>query len=377
MKRTLALVLGLMAFALMPALAQTPAGPLGKIHGKVINPTGQPQSSGAVSLSSDGGSTLKFTFPVNGQGEFAGEAAPGTYMLLYRATDTPAGKMVDSLRGIKIVADQDLAQDLDMSRPEYIKTLSAEEQKQLEELKKTNSKALEANRVIAALNSDLKTVNQDIKDAEASRDMQVRTAKYTEIVELMTKDTQAKPDEGILWTDLGRGQLGLKKYADAEESYKKAVELATTSKKPSPEVIGVANAGLGEVYARQGKVTEANAAYDAAAKADPTRAAMHLRNQAIIFFQEKNGPAQVTAADMAIKADPNQAILYYIKGQGLIANSTIDPKTGKIVLPQECVDAYNKYLQLQPTGQFAGEVKGIMDQAANSGKSQPASGKKK
>lgn len=378
MKRTLALVLGLMAFALMPALAQTPAGPMGKIHGKVINPTGQPQSSGAVSLSTDGGSTLKFTFPVNGQGEFAGEAAPGTYMLLYRAADTPAGKMVDSLRGIKIVADQDLAQDLDMSRPEYIKTLSAEEQKQLEELKKTNSKALEANRVITALNADLKTVNQDIKDAEVSHDPQVRTAKYTEIVELMTKDTQAKPDEGILWTDLGRGQLGLKKYADAEESYKKAVELATTSKKPSPEVIGVANAGLGEVYARQGKAAEANAAYDAAAKADPTRAAMHLRNQAIIFFQEKNGPAQVTAADMAIKADPSQAILYYIKGQGLIANSTIDPKTGKIVLPQECVDAYTKYLQLQPTGQFAGEVKGIMDQAANSGKSQPApTGKKK
>jgi tetratricopeptide (TPR) repeat protein len=396
MKRTLALLLGLMAFAFMPALAQTPTGPVGKIHGKAINPTGQPQSSGAVSLSSDGGATLKYTFPVGPQGDFAGEAAPGTYMLLYRAADTPAGKMVDSIRGIKIVVDQDVAQDIDMSRPEYLKTLSAEEQKQLEDLKKTNAKALETNKVINALNADLKTVNQDIKDGEAARTTaaqqlgagatrsaieakadEIRTAKYTEIVDLMTKDTQAKPDESILWTDLGRGQLGLKKYAEAEEAYKKSVDLATAAKKPNPEVIGVSNAGLGEVYARQGKVPEANAAFDAAAKADPTKAALHLRNEAIIFFQEKNSPAQVVAADEALKLDPNQAILYYIKGQGLVASATIDPKSGKIVLPQDCVDAYNKYLQLQPAGTYAAEVKSIMDQAANSGKSQPATNSKK
>ena len=40
-------------------------------------------------------------------------------MLVYRAADTPKGKMVDSIRGIKIVAGQDLAQDDDMSRQEY------------------------------------------------------------------------------------------------------------------------------------------------------------------------------------------------------------------------------------------------------------------
>jgi hypothetical protein len=65
-------------------------------------------------------------------------------------------------------------------------------------------------------------------------------------------------------------------------------------------------------------VPEANAAFDAAAKADPTRASFHLRNEAVIFFQEKNTDAQVAAADEALKADPNQPILYYIKGQGLI-----------------------------------------------------------
>lgn len=384
MKRTLSLWLGILALALMPALAQTPAA-TGKIHGRVINPTGAPQTGGAVSLSTDGGGTLKFSFPVSGTGEFSGEAAPGTYMIIYRAADTPAGKMVDSVRGIKIVAGEDIAQDLDMSRAEYIKTMSPEQQKQLEELKKQNSAALNANKVIAALNSDLKAVNQDIKDAEAARTAaaqqlgagatnaaieakatEIRDAKYNEVLAMMTKDTEAKPDEPILWTNLARAQLGLKKYPDAEVSYKKALELAGAAKKPNPEVLGVINAGLGEVYARQSKVAEANAAFDAATKADPTKAAFHLRNQAIIFFQEKNSPAQVTAADLAIKAETNpanQALLYYIKGQGLVMNATVDPKTNRIVLPADCTEAYNHYLELAPNGTYAAEVKGILAQA--------------
>jgi tetratricopeptide (TPR) repeat protein len=383
MKRTLILGLGLLATALMPAMAQAPAA-TGKFHGHVTNPTGEPQGGGNVSLSTDGGNTLKFTVQVAANGDFTGEATPGTYMLIYRAADTPPGKMVDSTRGVKIVAGEDVLQDVDMSRPEFIKSLSPEQQKQLEDLKKQNKAAMEANKVINALNSDLKAVNQDIKEAEAARGTaaqqlgagatreaveakatEIRNAKYTEILTLMTKDTQAKPDEPILWTNLARANVGLKKYEDAETAYKKALELESTAKKVNPEVIGVSNAGLGEVYARMGKVAEANAAFDAAAKADPGRAAFHLRNEAVIFFQEKNGPAQVAAADEALKIDPSQAILYYIKGQGLIQNATLDPKTNKIILPDDCLAAYQSYLKLSPTGPYAGEVKGIIAQAGN------------
>jgi tetratricopeptide (TPR) repeat protein len=179
----------------------------------------------------------------------------------------------------------------------------------------------------------------------------------------MTKDTGLMPDQSILWTNLARADVGLKKYDEAETNYKKALALESASKKPKPEVIGVADAGLGEVYARQSKVPEANAAFNDAAKADPTRASFHLRNEAVIFFQEKNSDAQVKAADAALAVDPNQAILYYIKGQGLIQAATIDPKTNRIVLPPECTEAYQRYLALAPTGPYAVEVKGILDQA--------------
>jgi len=390
MKRTFSLWLGLTAaacllvLALPPAQAQSqPAEKMGKIHGRVINPTGQPQGGGTVSLSTDGGVTLKYSFPVDSTGAFSGEAPAGTYMLVYRAADTPAGKMVDSIRGIKIVVGVDLAQDDDMSRQEYIDQMTPDEKKQLEDLKKANSEALKANSLINQLNADLKIVAQDKKDvndatatatqalgASASKaDIiakadEIKTAKYTDIQSLMTKDTALKPDEALLWNSLGFAQAGLKDYDDAIATYKKAIDIETASKKPRLPVIAVAQAGLGEVYARTGKIPEANAAYDAAVKADPTTAALNLRNEAVIFYQENNGPAQVAAADEAIKIDPNQAILYYIKGQGLVQNATVDPKNpAKIVLPPDCTAAYQKYLELAPTGPYAGEVASILQQA--------------
>ena len=393
MKRALSLWLGLAAAALLtvvlaPAQAQqAPAGNTGKIHGKVINPTGQPQGGGTVNLSTDGGSTLKYTFLVDESGNYTGEAAQGTYMLVYRAAEMPVGKMADSVRGVKIVAGQDTEQDVDMSRQEYIDNMSPEEKKQLEDLRKQNSEALKANVLINQLNADLKIVNQDKSDVDhaaqlaaqalgsnasktdlANKTVEIKTAKYNDILSLATKDTGLKPDEALLWNQLGYAQAGLKQYDDAIATYKKAIDLETAAKKPRGQVLGQSEAGLGECYARTGKVPEANAAFDAAAKADPPNALVNLRNQAVIFFQEGNSAAQVAAADEAIKVDPNPndpslAVLYYIKGQGLIMNATVDAK-GHYVLPPDCAAAYKKYLELAPHGQFAADVAGILAQAA-------------
>lgn len=396
---------GLLAFALMPALAQQNAAPgaaeTGKIHGQITNPTGQAQPGGEVGLSTDGGRTIKYTFPVDDNGQYSGQAPAGTYSLIYRQKDTPAGKMVDEINNVKIVAGQDTAADDDMSRQEYISKMSPEQQKQLEDLKKQNSSALQANKVIASLNADLKTVNADVHDAEtanqtaaqqlgsgatvpavAAKAAEIQNQKYTDVVTLMKKDTALKPDEPLLWAELGAGQKGLKQYDDAITSYQKALTLEQASKKPSPDILGTVQSGLGECYARAGKVPEANSAFAAAVKDDPTRAAMYYRNQAVIFFQEHNSAAQVAAAKQALTADPSlpddtKALLYYIEGQGLVQNATIDPKTQKIVLPPDCADAYQKYLQLAPNGQFAPEVKGILQQAAGEPGSSSSKGGKK
>jgi tetratricopeptide (TPR) repeat protein len=383
MKRNLSLWLGLLAFALLPAFAQTPTG---KIHGHVTDPAGASRTAGTVSLSTDGGRTSKFSFPLSSIGDYAGEAAPGTYTVVFRAPETPVDKMVDSIENVKIVAGQDVLQDIDMSRKEFVDKLTKEQQKQLEDLKKHNSEALKANAVVNKINGDIRAANQDLKDIEEAhatavqalgasaskadleaKENAIKVAKYTEIETFMLRDTVAKPDVSGLWAQLGQAQLGLArtqgdktKYDDAEVSFKKGIDLETAAKKQSPVNQGAAYSGLGEVYARQGKIPEANAAFDSAAKANPASAGFYLKNEAVIFFQEHNPAAQAAAADEAIKADPNLPILYYLKGNGLIAATTVDNATHKLVPPAGCLEAYQKYLELAPTGMYSSEVKGIL-----------------
>jgi len=386
MKQKLSLVMSLPVVAGLLALALSPASinaqNMGKIHGHVTNPTGQAQDKGTVSLSLDGGATLKYTFPIDANGDYTGQATPSTYDVIYRAPDTPPGKIVDSIKGIKLTMDNDVQCDIDMTRAEYISKLTPDQQKALAELKAKNAAAIEANQAISHANADLKQVNQDKKDVEGAgaaalqelgpkathgditaKVNSIKAAKFADIDTLMSADIKTMPTEALLWADLGFAQAGEEKYDDAVTSYQKAITLEKAATKPRLEIIAVAESGLGEVYARTGKVPEANASYDASAKDDPARAGMQLRNEAVIFFQMHNSEAQVAAADEALKVSPNDPILYYIKGQGLVSNATIDPKTNRIVLPPDCQAAYQKYLELAPTGTFADEVAGILQQA--------------
>lgn len=378
MKRTLSLWLGIAAIALLPALAQQPTG---KIHGTVTNPTGIPTSNGTVNLSQDDGHTSKYTFNVSANGTYSGDAAPGTYRVIYRAPDTPKDKMVDYYDNVKVVAGQDTLQDIDMSRQAFIDNLSSEDKKNLEELKKKNAEAMKVNAVVKVLNADIVTVNHDLHDADlasvtaktelgptASRDdlknkeEQIKEQKYTEIETLMLKDTGLRPTEAILWLQLAQAETGLKKYDEAEIDYKKALDLNSKDpKKANPAIDGGADSGLGTVYARTNKVPEANAAFDAAAKANPSSAATYLKNEAVIFYQMGNADAQVAAADEAIAADPTLPIPYYLKGQGLVGKATVDPKTQKPVAPPGCLEAYQKYLDLDPNGLYANEVKQVLE----------------
>lgn len=375
-KLRLAAVVSLLAFSAVLMLAQESAAPdMGRIHGRVISPTGQPQTGGTISLSTDGGDTMLYNFPVSADGGFAGQASLGEYTLLYRATDTPDGKVVDYIQGVVILAGKDVAVDVDMTRKEYMDRLSPEQQKQIEQLKAAKIAEDAASNQLAGVNTDLQTVNQDLSDAANARATAMQTlgkdaspqdiaakaneianAKYTEVETMMMKDAAATPGESVVWIGLARAQVGLKNYLDAETNFKKAIDLETKAQNSQPALLGAADSGLGEVYARTLRVDEANAAFDAAAKADPSNGAIYLKSAAYIFFQEKNAAAQIDAADKAIKADPTDSFLYYIKGAGLAQNAPFDAANDKSVLPPDCVAAFHKYLDLAPNGPFAADV---------------------
>ncbi len=226
--------------------------------------------------------------------------------------------------------------------------------------------------------------------------------RYADAETLMLKITSSRPELVIPWMELGLAQLGLKQYDDAENSFKMALGTDSKSQERShsddfyqnstdpqtvapnathasrntmggtvnsgrerpPAVLGAAYAGLGEIYIHQGKVSEAQAAFNTAVQSNPEQAPLYLGNETIFFFQAGNADAQLAAAEKAIAADPKRAMLYYFKAQALTSKATIDPQTQKLILPPGCVEAYRKYLELEPNGQFAPDAKGVLAAAA-------------
>ena len=398
----------LCAALLLPAAARLHAqtADTGKIHGHVQDPAGTPLKDGTVVLSEDGGRTAKYTFKTDDNGNYTGEnIAPGTYTFIYRNPDTPPDKVVDEINEVKIVAGQDTLQDDDMTRPAYIEKMSPEQRKEMEAVKAKNASVLKENAQIKNLNADLLEARADNRlgkdgtciDSQnrpiyGKADAAACTAAggkpnnpaddYQKAAAIMTTATAAKPDAGVLWLELGIAQKGLGKYDDAVASLKKTLEL--DSKKPNPEIEASANDALGETYVTMGKIPEAQAAYDAAAQAatqidpkSPKNAAQYYTNEAIMMDRVNNIDGTVAAADKAIAADPTKPIPYYLKGKALINRATVDPKTQKIVAPPGCAEAYQKYLELAPTGPFANDAKSVLAEMGTTISSSYKASKKK
>ncbi len=338
--------LAIFTLALVPALAAAQDAATASIHGHAQDPANAPMPNAQVVLSTDGKTPL-FTFTADANGDYKGTGIkPGTYYVTLYATP---GKAVDRFDNVKFTAGADTLQDFDLSRAEYVNKLPPEQKKALEEAKAKNAEINKENQGVGKLNDLLKQA----RAANAAK-------KYDDAATAMTQATTIKPDAAVLWLELGIAQTGQKKYDDAMTSLKKALDLDTNSKKPNPDVEAADNNALGEVYANTNKIPDATAAYDAAAKLQPSNAAMFYTNETIVLSRSGQTDATIAAADKAIAADPNKAIPYYLKGQALISKATVDPKTQKIVAPPGTAEAYNKYLELAPTGPMAPEAKSVL-----------------
>jgi tetratricopeptide (TPR) repeat protein len=340
-----------------PAAATGTSATTAKIHGHAQDPLSMPVADAKVEITTDGKTAL-YTFPTDANGDYTGAGIkPGTYSVeLIGPTKDKSGKttqgIIDYQRNIKFTAGSDTQVDFDMTRQDYISKLPPEVQKQIAETRKANASAQQEN-------SKIKNVNKLLTDARTAR----KAGNFDQAIAMDTQATQAKPDVGLTWYELGDSDLAAKKYPEAATNYKKALEVMGTEKTPKPEVLAAANNNLGEALARSGNVKDAVAAYEAAAKADPTQAGKYYGNEAIVLFKTGQADGAAAAADKAIAADPTKPIPYYIKGWALVQHATVDPKTNKIQLPPGCADAYHKFLDMEPTGPLADDARSILEQA--------------
>jgi tetratricopeptide (TPR) repeat protein len=369
--------LGIAAVALLmvcPAFGQKTGA---TVSGTVTNAAGQPLTNGEMKFSTDKTVPYKdekfaVTAPIGPDGTYKAEnVPPGDYYVYAVQGDKAADQQSLTVKP----DDTNITFNDDMTREEYLKSMTPEARKALEEYKKKNSEVVNANKVIAQLNGTLKTTRADLAAAAPEK------GDVSKDVTAMKQATDVKPDVGLLWLtygdtlqaqgnhmkaeDVKAGKQPssdpdvTKEFTDAVAAYQKAVSLDSAAAKPNVVGLAADYNQLGNALTQIGKTTDATAAFDKAAQTDPSKAGMYYKNAAAVLYNAGQMDGALDAADKAIAADPNSADAYFIKGQALVTKTAPDA-SGKLVAPAGCVDAYQKFLQLAPNDPKVAQVKEIL-----------------
>jgi tetratricopeptide (TPR) repeat protein len=262
----------------------------------------------------------------------------------YELTVLKDGKPVYKMSNLRVTLGGENAFNVDLkqAQAEQQQQISPEQRRQMEEQQKEVAKIKGLNDILA-----------QAKAAETAGNLQ-------QAVALMTQATQADPSRDLLWARLADLELTSGKkttdpaerkasFAKAAEDYKKAIAL-----KPA----GAYYNNLGDALARSGDTQGAIQAYGDAVKIDPPGAGLYYFNEGATLTNVGKVDEAIAAFDKAVQADPSRAEAYYWKGVNLMGKATL--KGNKMEAPPGTAEAFNKYLELQPTGQFADPAKQML-----------------
>ena len=346
---------GLVLFTTL-GLAQTTA-----IEGDVKGDDGSPLIGALVKIDR---TDIKGNYKVktNKKGHYFHAGLPlGTY----NVTIEVDGKDVDNVNNVRPrlgdpqVVDFDLqkikktnearakAADSGVVTPEVERGMTAEQKAKYEKAIKERGDQLKKNK---ALNESF------ISGREALLAKDYQTA-----VDKLKTAAEMDPKQHVIWGNMAEAYTGLADKAPAEEkaklydsafdSYKKAIELAPAD--------AAYHNNYGIQLAKAKKVDEAQTELKTAATLDPPNAGKYYYNLGAVLVNGGNYGAAEESFKGAIAADPNYADAYYQYGVTLMAKATTTPD-GKFVPPPGPVEAFQKYLELKPDGQYAEGSKGML-----------------
>ena len=370
----LMLVVAVAALCVPPVFAQA----TGTVKGVCKDMEGKPIVGANVEwLNTDNG--RKYNLKTNKNGEYF---SLGIEMGKYKITLTQDGKQLDSVSNFP-VGGEEATLDFDLKKSQ----VEAAQQKgitpeQLKQMQEQQAKAAKETNTVKALNEKLAVANQAMQ-----------TGDFETAVNTLNEATQMDPTRDLLWARLGDAHLSsapkqtdaaekAKRYSDAVSDYQKAIDLKKKVMETGPKPEDAKNLAayynnLGQAEARTGQLEESVKAYDQAAALNPAGAAQYYYNQGAVLTNSGKVDEANTAFDKSIAADPSKAEAYYQKGVNLINKATTDPKTGKVMAAPGTAEALNKYLELQPTGQFAEGAKGMLQYIGSSIETSYGSSKKK
>lgn len=341
----------------IPAVSQT-----AQVEGKVTN-AGAPVANAQIVLTNLSNSrAIKAKADKNGSfailgvpyGDYEVEVSSSTGEKLYKQKnsiapfDGPVELKLDVSQGKPVAGAQPTQGGTPATsgeqQPKYTK-------EQLEEMKKQNEKA--------------GNMNELIKQAQTAMVAKNWQEAVPPLQQLVTID----PNNWQFYAALADSQFNLGQYEQALDSYQKgiqAVESITTvdpknpitdpQKRKAGEAKMLTNEG--NAYLKLHKNKEATDAYTKAAAMDPNPATAYF-NLCATQYNTGNVDGALPACDKAIAADPNKADAYFIKGSLLLGESKME--NGKMIAPPGTAEALNKYLELEPNGPHANDVKQMLE----------------
>ena len=398
-----------MVFAL-PAFSQTAT-----VKGTCKDAQGTPIVGTEVTWNNnDDGRTFKLK--TNKKGEYF---SLGIDVGTYTVTLNKDGKELDKVNNYKVTTDElTLDFDLKASQEQAVQETAKAKGMTPEQVKQMQEQQAK----VEQYNKSIGTVNEKLKAATAAE--QATPPNYDAAIASLTEASQMVPNEDLVWFRLGGAYLDsaktqtdpaekTKRYTEAYNDLQKAIDLKKSKESggapangQQPPANGQPAQGNGQpaqgnaqqgnaapppaptgkaaiesaldkqrmaayydnfaaAAARVGKSDEAVNAYEQAATLDPSHSGQYYFNLGAVLTNSnstndvKVRKQAVDAFDKAIAADPNKADAYFWKGQNLVGMATTD-SSGKIVAPDGTTEAYQKYLELQPTGPHADEAKQML-----------------
>jgi len=237
--------------------------------------------------------------------------------------------------------------------------LTAEQMKQRQEQQAKQAKEI----------NTVKSLNDKLNAAKAAAD----AGDYDTAITNLNDANQMDPSRDLIWFKLGDYyRLSAVKQTDpaekqkrlgeAVDSYQKAIQLkqATPDKDAAKQAQTVAAYynNMAEAYAKSNKVDDAVKTYALAAQTDPSAAVQYYFNTGAVLTNAGKVDDAVAAFDKVIAADPTKADAYYWKGVNMIGKATL--QGDKMIAPPGTAESFQKYLELQPTGQYADAAKQML-----------------
>jgi tetratricopeptide (TPR) repeat protein len=303
----------------------------------------------------------KYELKTNKKGEyFSLGISPGKYNVVLRKD----GKEIFHINGITVGLDE-VPLDIDLKKEQ---STAAQAQGLTPEQAKARA---EAAAKVANENKTVGTLNEKLKAARAAEDAK----DYDTAIATLNEANQMDATRDPIWYELANAYLNSaakqtdpaekqKRYEMAAADYQKAIDLRAASelaqKDPdNNKKLAAYYNNMAQAYAKSNKIDDAVADYTKAAQIDPAGAASYYFNIGAVYTNMGKADDAIAAFDKAIAADPAKAAAYYWKGINLIAKETIG-KDGKAVAPDGTAQAFQKYLELDPSGPFAQPAKDML-----------------